>query len=155
MIDVTSETAGDDKYLVFQLGPSLYATPLIEVREVIEYQSAKPIPHTAPFFKGVINIRGEIVGVIDLRMRLGIQEVAEPEAQLIYDAESGPLAAIVDKVLSVAVISEANLDRRLTGSQQGENRYLVGIGKADDKIFTVVSLKKMLTAEQIAGNLAP
>lgn len=152
MIDVTSETAGDDKYLVFQLGPSLYATPLIEVREVIEYQPAKPIPHTAPFFKGVINIRGEIVGVIDLRLRLAIQEAADhPQAQLIYDSESGPLAAIVDKVLSVAVISEANLDRRLTGhSQQGENRYLVGIGKADDKIFTVVSLKKMLTAEQIA-----
>src|SRR5262245_61525243 len=143
MIDVTSESAGDDKYLVFQLGTNLFATPLIEVREVIEYHPPKAIPHTAPFFKGVINIRGEIVGVIDLRQRLEIQGSETPMAQLIFESEAGSLAAIVDKVLSVTVITEANLDRRVAAhSQQGDNQYFIGVGKAENKILTVVSLSK-------------
>jgi purine-binding chemotaxis protein CheW len=147
MINVTSEPGDEDKYLVFQLGPGLFATPLIEVREVIEFRQAKPIPHTAPFFKGVINIRGEIVGVIDLRQRLDIQGSENPLAQLVYETDGGPMAAIVDCVHSVTVIAEENLDRRLAAHQQAESSHLVGVGKADDKILTVVSLKKVL-----AGN---
>ena len=100
-----------EKYLVYQLGGESYASPLMEVREVIEYRAAKPIPHTAPFFKGVINVRGEIIGVVDLRTRLGIETGTAPSAHLIFDAESGPLAAVVDRVHAVSVIHEKDLDR--------------------------------------------
>ncbi len=146
--DSTKDTA--HKYLIYQLGRENFATPLIEVREVIEYRDAKPIPHTSSFFKGVINIRGEIVGVLDLRERLNIKEAGEPMAQLIFETDNGPLAAVVDRVHSVTVIMEKDLERRPAVHSAGEDRaYFLGVGKVEDRLLTVVTLRKILTPEQL------
>ncbi|HMN68729.1 MAG TPA: chemotaxis protein CheW [Bdellovibrionales bacterium] len=143
-------STGLEKYLIYQLGENHFATPLIEVREVIEYRTAKPIPHTAPFFKGVINIRGEIVGVIDLRERLAIAGTDNPMALLVFETSSGPLAAIVDIVHSVTIIPEASLERRAAIHGQGADRnYFVGVGKIDDRLLTVVSLRQVLSDDQL------
>ena len=150
MIDDKLTAGNNEKYLLYQLGDGFFATPLIEVREVIEYRPAKPIPHTAPYFKGVINIRGEIVGVMDLRERLTIQGSDKPVALLIFETDNGPLAAIVDKVDSVTVINEADLERRSAAHGQGADRaYFLGVGKVGDKLLTVVSLTKILSTEQL------
>lgn len=138
------------KYLIYQLGSENFATPLIEVREVVEFRSAKPIPHTSVFFKGVINIRGEIVGVVDLRERLNIPASATPMAQLIFETENGPLAAIVDRVHSVTIILEKDLERRPAVHGADKDRaYFLGVGKVEDKLITVVSLRKILTPDQL------
>jgi len=140
-----------EKYLLYQLGADLFATPLIEIREVIEYRAAKPIPHTAAFFRGVINIRGEIVGVMDLRERLGVSGTDKPVALLIFETDNGPLAAVVDKVHSVTVIAESELERRASAhTQSNERAYFIGVGKVEDKLLTVISLRKILSAEQLA-----
>jgi len=139
-----------DKYLIYQLGADYFATPLIEVREVIEFRPAKPIPHTSPFFKGVINIRGEIVGVLDLRERLNIQGAAQPIAELIFETENGPLAAVVDRVHSVTVIQDSDLERRpALHSLNSDRAYFLGVAKVEDRLLTVVSLRKILTPEQL------
>ncbi|MHA0111797.1 chemotaxis protein CheW, partial [Klebsiella pneumoniae] len=64
----------EHRYLLFRLGAELYGTPLLEVREIIEWQACKSIPHVSNYFLGVINLRGQITGVIDLRRRFGIHE---------------------------------------------------------------------------------
>lgn len=138
------------KFLIFQVGEDLFGTALIEVREVIEFHQAKPIPHMPDFFKGVINIRGEIVGVIDLRERLGIKGVASHPCQLVFETDSGPLAAIVDRVHSVSIIDESQLDRRSTiGVHATDRSYFMGVGKVDDRIFTLISLRKLLRKEEL------
>ncbi len=130
------------KYLIYQLGDENFATPLIEIREVIEFRTAKPIPHTADFFKGVINIRGEIVGVVDLRERLNIPAGKTPAAQLIFETENGPLAAIVDKVHSVTIINESDLERKPAVSASNNDRaYFLGVGKVEGKLLTWVAAK--------------
>ena len=140
-----------EKYLEFLLGEGIFATKLTEVREVIEYRPPKPVPHTAPFFKGVINLRGEIIGVVDLRQRLEMKSAETPLAMLVFDTDYGPLAALVDKVTSVTVIPDAQLEKRTT--QQGadvERAYFIGIGRADDRLLTVITLKTILSKEQMA-----
>lgn len=150
MVNEDSAQDTTNKYLIYQLGTENFATPLIEVREVIEFRTAKPIPHTTHFFKGVINIRGEIVGVLDLRERLNIKNPAPPMAQLIFETDNGPLAAIVDRVHSVTVILEKDLERRPAVHSANEDRaYFMGVGKVDDRLLTVVSLRKILTPEQL------
>ena len=145
-----AEDSSGEKYLNYQLGNESFATPLIEVREVIEYRPAKPIPHTPKFFKGVINIRGEIVGVIDLRDRLEIKSDVTPVTQLVFETAAGPLAAIVDSVQSVTIILEKDIERRTAGQSSGSNRaYFLGVGKVNDKILTLVSLRQILTTEQL------
>ena len=156
MIDDSSTAASTDKYLIYQLGSQFFATPLIEVREVIEYRDAKPIPHTTDFFKGVINIRGEIVGVIDLRERLGIVSDNQPVAQLVFETPNGPLAATVDRVQSVTVIPEANLERRAVAQVQAQGSaqdraYFVGVGKLDEYLITILSQRNILSEEQFVS----
>jgi purine-binding chemotaxis protein CheW len=143
-----SDNVATDKYLVFQLAGQLFAAPLIEIRGVIEYHAAKPIPHTAPYYKGVINIRGEIMGVIDLRERLGLPSQATPTCQLIFESAAGTLAANVDKVLSVSVLNEADLDRRASVEASNKERaYFLAVGKLDEQILTVISLRKVAGSE--------
>lgn len=145
--DSTQDSA--HKYLIYQLGNELFATPLIEVREVIEFRQAKPVPHTSPFFKGVINIRGEIVGVLDLRERLKIEGSANPTAELIFETDNGPLAAIVDRVHSVSVLHEDDLERKPVVHAQGTDRaYFMGVGKVDDRILTLISLRRIVSYDQ-------
>lgn len=149
MTDNSNESAAADRYLVFELGPELFATPLIEVRAVIEYQAAKPIPHTAAYYKGVINIRGEIVGVIDLRERLGIPGSEHPTSQLVFETDMGSLAAIVDKVQAVASLPESDLDRKASGGAGTEDRtYFLGVGKYNGKLLTLISLRKLTRVEK-------
>ncbi len=152
MIDNSNESAAADKYLVFELGNELFATPLIEVRSVIEFHTAKPVPHTPSYYKGVINIRGEIVGVIDIRERLGIKGAEKPAAQLVFETDLGSLAATVDKVQAVAALPEADLDRKAASTEKNQERaYFMGIGKYDGKLLTVISLRKLAPQENFAS----
>lgn len=149
--DLQAEDA--QKFLIFQMGSELFATALVEIREVIEYHQPKPIPHMPAFFKGVINIRGEIIGVIDLRERLGVTGNDASCCQLIFETDSGPLSAIVDRVHSVSIIEETQLDRRATIGAHGTDRsYFLGVGKVEDRIFTLISLRKLLKNEEIPTN---
>ncbi len=142
-----------DKFIVFHMGNELFAASLIEVREVIEHQPPKPIPNMAPYFKGVINIRGEIVGVVDLRERLGIRDGKTPLCELVFETPSGPLAAIVDRVHSVIVYNVSDLERRPNVSQGNDRAYFLGIGKVDETIVTFISLPKIVGNESMAIDL--
>lgn len=147
MAEPTITDDSSDKYIVFQMGSELFATSLLEVREVIETQTPKPIPNMAPYFKGVINIRGEIIGVVDLRERLGISSEEASLCQLVFETPSGPLAAIVDKVHSVVVMDISTLERRANVAQGVDRAYFIGVGKVGDRIVTFISLPKIVSGE--------
>ncbi len=140
-----------DKYLEFLLGDGAFATPLIDIREVIEYRAPKPIPHTAIYFKGVINLRGEIIGVVDLRQRLEVKSPETPVAMLVFETEHGALAAVVDRVTSVTVIPESQIDHRSSGQAAATDRnYFRGVGRSEDRLITIITLKNILSKEQMA-----
>lgn len=145
------DNASTDKFLEFLLGDGAFATPLIDIREVIEFRSPKPIPHTANYFKGVINLRGEILGVVDLRQRLDIKGSETPVAMLVFETDHGPLAAIVDRVTSVTVIPEAQIDHRASGQAAINDRnYFRGVGRSAERLITIITLKNILSKEQMA-----
>lgn len=137
------------KYLVYQLGSDHFATQLVDVREVIEYRDAKPIPHMAAFYKGIINVRGEIIGVIDMRERLDLHSSARPTAMLVFETPQGALAAIVDKVNSVSTILEENIDRRpAVKGRKADSQYFGGVAKIEDRLVTIIQLKQVLIDDQ-------
>lgn len=150
-LDEYNDNNSTDKFLVYQLAGELFATPLIEVRGVVEYHLAKPIPHTAPYYKGVINIRGEIMGVIDLRERLGLSADQAPACQLIFESDSGALAGNVDRVISVSVLTDENIDRKASvDSTNKERSYFQGIAKLEGKILTLISLSKIANSTELS-----
>lgn len=144
------EDTSENRYLIFNLREEQYATPLLGVREIIEPQEFKPLPNTMPFFLGVINLRGQIVGLIDLRLRFGLPaETHENMALIVFDTPSGPLAALVDHVTSVQTIEENNIERQPNVKSRIPSSYLIGIAKAGDRLVAVLDLQKILSTDEL------
>ncbi len=144
-LESLDESGIDDRYLVFRLGKELYATPLLRVREVVEPFEPKPIPNTPKFFSGVVDIRGEVVGVVDLRLRFGHSiESNTTQALMVFSTESGPMAALVDQVVSVITLNEKEIESRgnLGTAQTADS--IIGIGKKDKKLITLIDLLNIL-----------
>jgi purine-binding chemotaxis protein CheW len=130
------------KFLIFRLGVEIYGTPLLNVREVIEYKDPKPVPNSDKSFEGVINLRGEVIGILDLRKIFGV-EAPPPAALLVFECEMGVLAGAVDKVVSVTEIKDANIDRKQSTGKRNDVEYMIGIGKTDLGLVTLIDLMQI------------
>ncbi len=143
--DAEFETGDESRYLLFKIGSDSYATPLLGVREVLETQIPKPIPNTAPHFKGLINVRGQILGVVDLRVRFNYPEVESPTNTLmLFETESGPIAAVVDRVEAVVRVDESELHKNPNIRSQIPIEYLLGATNYQGSLVTLIDLNKTL-----------
>ena len=148
----TSSSEDSTKFLIFWVGEELFGVPLMGVREVVEPQKIKKIPNTVKHFLGVINIRGEIVGVVDLRLRFG-QPIKESPytALVIFESAVGPMGAIVDKVESVTELDPADIDSAPNISTDVPMEFLVGIGKIKNDLVTLINLNEVLGSETLTS----
>jgi purine-binding chemotaxis protein CheW len=128
--------------MIFQLGGQTYGTPILCVREVIEYKSPKPVPNVDNGFEGVINLRGEVIGVVDLRKVLKIA-APPPKCLIVFESGMGLMAVAVDKMLSVLEIADQDLEtRENSGAKEGQD-YFIGIGKTAIGLVTILDLNKI------------
>jgi purine-binding chemotaxis protein CheW len=140
-----------DRFLLFSIAEELFGTPLLGVREVVEPQNPKPIPNTVKFFTGVINIRGQIVGVIDLRLRFGqTPDDNRGRAMIVFDTDTGPIAALVDAVESVISIRPSHINFSPNLKTEVSADYLIGIGHHNERLITLIDLNKTLSTEELA-----
>jgi purine-binding chemotaxis protein CheW len=148
-----SENQLDDRYILFRLNNELYGTPLLAAREVVEMQSIKKIPHTSPDFLGVINVRGEIIGVLDLRIRFNMHvgETSNP-AMIVFATNVGTMAVVVDKLEAVARIEDTQIDTNPSLQSKMPLDYLLGIAKHGDQMVTLLDLLKTVKEEQFSLN---
>jgi len=138
------------KYLIFLLGGETYGTPLLNVREVIENKEAKPVPNSDMAFEGVINLRGDVIGVVDLRKILKV-EPRQSLSILVFESEMGTLGGIVDRCMSVTEIPESAVDKASSmGKRDGAN-YLLGIGKTSEGLVTLIDLVQVTKLLNSAG----
>lgn len=143
MEKVQTETNTKTRFLIFRLGQETFGTPLLKVREVVENRSAQAVPNSAAGFEGVINLRGEVIGVIDLRTVLKIPP-SESLSILIFDAKDCVMGAIVDRCLSVSEISENEINSGFAGTSHGvDAKYVIGIGKLQEKLVTLIDLTEI------------
>lgn len=148
--DLSELKSEGEKYLLFDIGGELFGSPLLGVREVVEKQKIKPIPNTINHFLGVINIRGEIVGVTDLRIRLNVDPSGVgTESMVVFECAVGPIAALVDRVIAVISISDDDIDKNLGVESQFSNEYLTGVAKHNEKLVTIVDLNRILGSETL------
>jgi purine-binding chemotaxis protein CheW len=129
-----------ESYLVFSVNNGFYAAPLLTVREVTEYTHPKKVPHTQDFFLGVTNIRGEIVGVLDLSKRLSGEFCSgERRCMIVVNLENCALAIVVNSVSQVVEISNDEIDKK-NPALSTENSY-VGIAKIEGDLVTILNLQ--------------
>jgi purine-binding chemotaxis protein CheW len=142
----------DARFLLFKLGGELYGTPLLGIREVVEPQEPKPIPNTAPFFSGVINLRGQVLGVVDLRKRFGVEAAKHQRmALMVFETDSGPLAALVDEIECVVHFDPKAIETKPIVRSNVRSDYFLGIGNQEGRLVSLIDLNKMLGGEDLKG----
>lgn len=142
----------NNKFIIFQLGDNSFAAKLTEVREVVELPKIKQVPNTSTSFIGVCNLRGQIIGVVDLSKKL---EIITPEFErpvlLVLDTESGPLSCIVDKINSVSIIEDNQIQKPPKAMESISRQYIFGVGKLNDNLVSLIRLNDLLSQEDIAN----
>ncbi len=142
----------DNQFIVFELGSELYAAEIMSVREVTEMIPLKMVPNTVPSFCGVGNLRGQIIGAIDLKIRFGMPDKKEHAGVLmIFDTDSGAIAAKIDRIVSVVTLEEKDIDRKANIVSAIPLEYIVGIGKLRDRLITIVDLRKAMSKTELTA----
>ncbi len=145
-----SENENELKYLLFYIGQELHGSPILSIREVLEYQKPKFMPNMVSSFSGVINVRGAIVGVIDLRTRFGLNaSIAARTAMILCDTEKGPVVAVVDGLDSVHEFKTEDIDFKPPVMSRIEQKYLIGVAKREQALISILDLHKLLSEEEL------
>lgn len=142
------------KYLIFTIQDELYGIPIGKVREVIRYVNITPVHDVNPFLKGVINLRGKIVPVIDMRLKFGLkeQEYNERSVFLIVDMTGKEIYNIgisVDKVHDVVNINQEDFEKAPEIGLKLKNQFLYGIAKIEEKIVMILNIDQILTTQEV------
>ncbi len=146
----TRQKAG--KYLTFVLAEEEYGLEILKVREIIGMMDITAVPRTPSYVKGVINLRGKVIPVVDLRLKFemeGAEQTAETCIIVVYvgDMEMGIL---VDKVSEVLDISGEDIEEAPSFGVNVDTEFILGIGKAGGKVTILLDIARVLTKEDVA-----
>ncbi|MDR8392855.1 chemotaxis protein CheW [Aliifodinibius sp. S!AR15-10] len=133
------------KFLTFFLGEEEYAIEILKVQEIIGLMPITPVPKMPEYIRGVLNLRGKIVPVMNLRTRFGFEEIEDTDETciIVVQDEDYLMGVAVDKVSEVVDIETASIeDVPSVGGQQSE--YLAGLGKVGDSVKMIVEVHKVL-----------
>ena len=137
-----NETVSDElKLIIFKLGREEYGMDILKVQEIKRMMSITRVPSTPSFIKGVINLRGSVLPVIDLRTRLGLFEAELTEAAriIVVLVNEGVVGFIVDEVVEVTTINPQNVEAVQTLSNGLSAEYISGIAKADSRLYIMLN----------------
>jgi len=137
------------KLVVFDLAGELYGLDIFDVREIVKDTLVTRIPQTPEFVEGVVNLRGKIIPVIDLRKRFGFAkgEKTKDARIIIVDIAGQEAGLVVDSVKEVAVVDETTIET--TPDVTTVNAAFVeGLAKKDDKIIIIIKLELLLEVDE-------
>jgi purine-binding chemotaxis protein CheW len=143
------------KFLVFQLATEEFAIKVLSVREIIRMQDITRVPNTPIHVKGVINLRGKVIPVMDLRMKLGFPEAVFDERTCIVIAEvrggeeSMMIGTIVDAVCEVLNLDSADIQPTPDFGQTAPPAYLLGMAKTKGKIRILLDLDELMATDEL------
>jgi purine-binding chemotaxis protein CheW len=149
----TTEVAagGEERQLVvFQLGAELYGVEIARVHEIIRLQSVTKVPRAPAFVEGVINLRGKVIPVVDLRRRFGLPTVDHTRASRIVVVELGDqvVGIVVDGVSEVLRVNTTTVEPPSPVVAGIDSEYLHGIAKLSDRLVILLDLDRILAREE-------
>ncbi len=141
--DIKTES-NEIQVVAFKLRKEEYGFSILNVKEIRGLTDITRVPFAPDFVKGVINLRGSVLPVIDLKKRLGLQpmEYTESTRILIVQSDGIDVGMIVDAVTEVLTIDAANIDS--VKQSDSESRFLTGVGKIDDRLIIMLSLDEII-----------
>jgi purine-binding chemotaxis protein CheW len=142
--------AKEVKVIVFQLQDEEYGIPVHQVRSIEKMQHITRVPRTAPFVKGVINLRGVVTPIIDLRVRFELEEQAYTDSTriIIVALDHMEVGLIVDAANDVIDIPVSFIEPRPEVVGNVEVEYITGVAKVDKRLIILLNLEKVLTRDE-------
>ena len=150
----------DNKYLIFTLGKETYGIPILKIKNIEQKLDITPVPGTPHFVKGITNLRGKIIPVIDMKEKFGIgeSELTSKTCIIIVDIRTESAiqtnGLMVDEVSEVLDISEGYIEPvPKYGNTQIDQEFMSGIGKVRDRVIILLDIQKILAASISAANI--
>jgi len=135
------------QFVVFKLDDEEYGADIVKVTVIERMLHIARVPATPAYIKGFINLRGDIIPVMDLRVRLGLPEKAEDEDTriIIFNINNIVFGAIVDSVSEVLQLEESKIESAAGILNDKNLDYINGVAKAETKLITLLNLEKLIS----------
>ena len=156
-MDQVGEIVRTDQYLTFTLAEETFAIEIVKVREVIDYVHLTRVPRMPVFLRGVINLRGSVVPVIDLRLILSMPSVEKTVdtciiiAEVNMDGEPLHLGMLADSVQEVIDIDPSQIDPPPRLGSMLNTDFIRGMGKRGEGFFIILNIDQVLSSDDMAG----
>lgn len=142
-------TTASNRFLVFSLQNENYAIPLLSVREVIAMPEVTPVPQSPAHFVGIMNLRGQIISILDLRQKFGLKPQFNPETSVvILDLDGSSLGVVVDSVNSVINPTETELSDPPDLEQTKNSEAIIKIYRDKNSMILILDVWKMLSKSE-------
>ena len=144
-------TEQEGKYLAFILGNEIYGIEILRVREIIGLMDVTTVPQTPEYMKGVINLRGKVIPVIDLRLKFSMleEEHTQETCVIVVEVNNTSIGIIVDSVSEVMEINSGEIEESLSFGQGIDTDYIMGMGKVEKKIIILLDIEAVLSSEEL------
>lgn len=148
-----TETA---QYLTFKLEDEIFSVDISKVREVLDFTRITKVPQTPDFMLGVINLRGSVVPVVDMRLKFGLDQAETTVntciiiVEIELDAETTVLGALVDSVQEVMELDPDQIEPPPRIGTRLNTKFIKGMGKRDDQFMIILDIDKVFSVEELA-----
>src|SRR5271169_4562074 len=144
------------QYLTFKLGNEIFATDVAKVREVLDLTTITAIPRTPDFMSGVINLRGSVVPVVDLRLCFQMSKTERTRntciivVEVLLDGESTVIGALADSVEEVVDLEPDQIQPAPRIGTQIRTDFIKGIGKRDSQFIMILDIDRVFSVQQLS-----
>lgn len=135
----------ENRYLCFRLDDELYGAPLLEVKEVLGIPEITPIPQAPSFYLGIMNLRGQVITVVDLRLKFGLRaQKLEETCIIIFEYSTFSIGVVVDEVHSVIAVKQGELCAPPEAKHSKKDEFISGIINHGKKMILTIDIIKAL-----------
>lgn len=147
--------ADNNTYLTFKLGDEVFALGINQVREVLDYTRITKVPQTPDFMTGVINVRGGVVPVVDMRLKFGMGEAEKTVntciiiMELEIEGDTIPVGALADSVEEVLNLDQNQIEPAPRIGTNLRTEFIKGMGKLDDQFVIILDINRIFSSEEL------
>jgi purine-binding chemotaxis protein CheW len=145
------------QYLTFKLGDEVFALDIGKVREVLDFTMVTKVPQTPDFMRGVINLRGNVVPVVDMRLKFGLSMTEKTVntcviiTEIDVDGESTVVGAMADSVQEVLDMGPEQIEPPPRIGAKLNTDFIMGMGKHNDQFVIILNIDRLFSGDELAG----
>ena len=143
------------QYLTFKLGDEVFALDISKVREVLDFTATTKVPRTPEFMRGVINLRGNVVPVVDMRLKFGMTKTEKTVntciiiVEISLDGDTTVLGALADSVQEVIDLEPDKIEPAPRIGTRLKTDFIKGMGKRDDQFIIILDIDKVFSVDEL------